>query len=153
MEQHQLLQEIISKYENDPSSVYNTWFIGSEERLKAFRAIRRGVLQVIEDIKKEKFGNDFKGSSLEFVLSAITEQKEVFEGAAHPFYWKPKLRIPDIYENESNKRAFGQFLENCNDSTKEDQIIKEIIKQDELKIKGLGPAVASIRSLELFNQT
>ena len=101
MEQYQLLQEIISKYKNDPSSVYNTWFIGSEERLKAFRAIRRGVLQVIEDIKKEKFGNDFKGSSLEFVLSAITEQKEVFEGAAHPFYWKPKLRIPDIYENEA----------------------------------------------------
>ena len=144
MEQYQLLQEIISKYKNDPSSVYNTWFIGSEERLKAFRAIRRGVLQVIEDIKKERFGSDFKGSSLEFVLSAITEQKEVFEGAAHPFYWKPKLRIPDIYENESNKRAFGQFLENCNNATKEDQIIKEIIKLDQLKIKGLGPAVASI---------
>ena len=51
MEQYQLLQEIISKYKNDPSSVYNTWFIGGEERLKAFRSIRRGVLQVIEDIK------------------------------------------------------------------------------------------------------
>jgi type II restriction enzyme len=140
----QELREIIKKYKADPSSVYNTWFIGSEDRLKAFRAIRRGVLQVIEDIKSEKFGNDFKGSSLEVVLTAITEQKQVFEGAAHPFYWKPKMRIPDIYENQTNKKAFGQFLENCFYSTKEDQLIREIIKLDELKIKGLGPAVASI---------
>ncbi len=144
MNQQQLLSEIITKYKSDPASVYNSWFIGSGERLKAFRAIKRGVLQVIEDIKNEKFGNDFKGSSLEFVLTAITEQKEVFEGAAHPFYWKPKMRIPDIYENQSNKKAFGQFLENCFYATKEDQLIREIIKLDELKIKGLGPAVASI---------
>ena len=144
MDQQQLLRDIIKKYKDDPASVYNTWFIGSEERLKAFRAIKRGVLQVIEDIKNEKFGNDFKGSSLEFVLTAITEQKQVFEGAAHPFYWKPKMRIPDIYENQTNKKAFGQFLENCFYATKEDQIIREIIKLDELKIKGLGPAVANI---------
>ena len=138
------LPDIIKAYKHDPASVYNTWFIGNEERLKAFRAIKRGVLQVIEDIKNEKFGNDFKGSSLEFVLTAITEQKQVFEGAAHPFYWKPKMRIPDIYENQNNKRAFGQFLENCYSATKEDQIIREIIKLDALKIKGLGPSVASI---------
>ncbi len=124
MDQRQLLHDIIKKYKSDPASVYNSWFIGSEERLKAFRAIKRGVLQVIEDIKNEKFGNDFKGSSLEFVLSAITEQKEVFEGAAHPFYWKPKMRIPDIYENQTNKKAFGQFLENCFYASKEDQLIR-----------------------------
>lgn len=144
MDQQQLLRDIVKKYKDDPTSVYNSWFIGSEERLKAFRAIKRGVLQVIEDIRNEKFGNDFKGSSLEFVLTAITEQKQVFEGAAHPFYWKPKMRIPDIYENQNNKRAFGQFLENCFYATREDQLIREIIKLDELKIKGLGPAVASI---------
>lgn len=101
------LSNIIEQYKSDTESVYNTWFINNEERLKAFRSIRRGVLQVIEDIKSEKFGNDFKGSSLEFVLTCITEQKQVFEGAAHPFYWKPKLRIPDIYENEKNKIAFS----------------------------------------------
>ncbi|TMP13684.1 hypothetical protein CWC06_20815, partial [Pseudoalteromonas ruthenica] len=65
-------------------------------------------------------------------------------GASHPFYWKPKLRIPDIYENESNKQAFGQFLENCLNAKSEEQIIKEIIRLDSLKIKGIGPAVASI---------
>jgi type II restriction enzyme len=138
------LDNLIKLYKSDSESVYNTWFINSGERLKAFRSIRRGVTQVIEDIKVGKFGNDFKGSSLEFVLSCITEQKQVFEGAAHPFYWKPKLRIPDIYENEKNKIAFGQFLENVLKSANETQIIREIVRLDEFKIKGLGPAVASI---------
>jgi len=138
------LSKIIEQYKSDTESVYNTWFINNEDRLKAFRSIRRGVLQVIEDIKGGKFGNNFKGSSLEFVLTCITEQKQVFEGAAHPFYWKPKLRIPDIYENEKNKIAFGQFLENVLKATNEEQIVKEIIRLDDLKIKGLGPAVASI---------
>lgn len=54
------------------------------------------------------------------------------------------MRIPDIYENQSNKKAFGQFLENCFYETKNDQLICEIIKLDELRIKGLSPAVASI---------
>ena len=105
--------KIISQFKTDRESVYNTWFINNEKRLIAFRSIRHGVMQVVDEIKNKKFGNDFKGSSLELVLSGITEQKQVFEGAAHPFYWKPKLRIPDIYENETNKIAFGQFLENC----------------------------------------
>lgn len=139
-----MLQSIISKYKSDPESVYNTWFVSSADRLKAFRSIRRGVLQVIRDIKGGKFGNDFKGSSLEVVLTSITEQKQVFVGAAHPFYWKPKLRIPDIYENEVNKKYFGQFLECCIEATREDQLIREILKLDEKNIKGLGPAVASI---------
>ncbi len=138
------LHQIIQAYKTDPESVYNTWFVGSSDRLKAFRSIRRGVLQVIQDIKEGKFGNDFKGSSLEVVLTSITEQKQVFVGAAHPFYWKPKLRIPDIYENETNKKHFGQFLECCIEATKEDQLIREVLKLDEKNIKGLGPAVASI---------
>lgn len=136
-------QSIIQTYKNDPESVYNTWFINNEARLKAFGAIRRGVEQVIKDIKEDVFPNDFKGSSLEVVLNAITEQKQVFEGAAHPFYWKPKLRIPDIYENDANKILFGQFLESCL-KTKEEQIIKEIIKLSHQNIKGLGPSAANI---------
>jgi len=138
------LKSIIDKYKKDEESVYNSWFVNNDERLKAFRSIRRGVIDVIQDIKNGSFGNDFKGSSLEFVLNCITEQKQVFKGASHPFYWKPKLRIPDIYENEENKIAFGQFLEKCINATKEDQIIKEIIHLDQRKIKGLGPAVANI---------
>lgn len=138
------LTETIQRYKQDKESVYHTWFINNQERLKAFRSIRRGVSQVVKDIKDGGFGNDFKNSSLEFVLKVITEQKQVFEGAAHPFYWKPKLRIPDIYESEENKLAFGMFLENCLNAKTDDQILSEIVRLDTRKIKGLGPAVASI---------
>lgn len=137
-------ERIVQIYKADSESVYNTWFINSDERLKAFRAIRRGVEQVIADIKAGSFGNDFRSSSLEFVLNSITEQKQVFEGAAHAFYWKPKLRIPDIYENEANKCAFGQFLEDCLHGTREDQLVREILKLSARGIKGLGPALANI---------
>lgn len=107
------LGPLVESCKNDPESVYNTWFVGSEARLKAFRSIRRGVEAVVRDIQTGRFPNDFKGSSLEFVLACITEQKQVFEDAAHPFFWKPKLRIPDIYENGGNQQAFGQFLFSC----------------------------------------
>lgn len=143
MENHSLT-ELTAWYKADPESVYNTWFVGGEERLKAFRAIRRGVRDTIDSIAAGTFGNDFKGSPLEVVLTAITEQKQVFEGAAHPFYWKPKLRIPDIYENEENKRKFGAFLEACYNATREDQILTEMSRLAAAQIKGLGPAVASI---------
>lgn len=140
----QLLQPTAESYKADPESVYNTWFISNEERLKAFRSIRRGVATVVDDIKHRRFPNDFKGSSLEFVLGCISEQKQVFEGAAHPFYWKPKLRIPDIYENEANKQAFGEFLYACLESTDVRALEKEVLKLSAKGIKGLGPSVGNI---------
>lgn len=138
------LPKLIARYKNDPESVYSTWFIGGEARLKAFRSIRMGVRATVSSIAAGTFGNDFKGSPLEVVLAAITEQKQVFEGAAHPFYWKPKLRIPDIYENEANKKAFGLFLNACLNATQEAQILDEMSRLASLNIKGLGPSVASI---------
>jgi type II restriction enzyme len=138
------LKELVGRYKADGESVYNTWFIEGGARMKAFRSIRRGVIEVIEAIKAGTFGNDFKGSPLEFVLSCITEQKQVFEGAAHPFYWKPKLRIPDIYESEENKAAFGRFLENCLTCSTADKLVREVLTLDARRIKGLGPAVANI---------
>ena len=138
------LTELISRYKADPESVYNTWFISGAERMKAFRAIRRGVRDTVDAIVAGTFGNDFKGSPLEVVLTAITEQKQVFEGAAHPFYWKPKLRIPDIYENEGNKQKFAAFLQACLTANRENQVLAEMSRLAEAKIKGLGPAVASI---------
>lgn len=135
---------LIDVYKQSPDLTYHSWFLHNEDRLKAFRSIRRGVLQVISDIRDGSFPNDFKGSSLEFVLTCITEQKQVFEGASHPFYWKPKLRIPDIYENQDNKRHFGQFLECCLKANKPETLVAEINRLDSYQIKGLGPAVASI---------
>ena len=50
------LPPLIQQYKADSESVYNTWFINNEERLKAFRSIRRGVQQVVKDIKAGSFG-------------------------------------------------------------------------------------------------
>ena len=138
------LVELIARYKADSESVYSTWFINGEERMKAFRAIRRGVRDTVDSIAAGTFPNDFKGSPLEIVLTAITEQKQVFEGAAHPFYWKPKLRIPDIYENETNKQKFGAFLQACLTATREEQVLTEMSRLGAAQIKGLGPSVASI---------
>lgn len=112
--------------------------------MKAFRSIRRGVRDTVDAIASGTFGNDFKGSPLEVVMAAITEQKQVFEGAAHAFFWKPKMRIPDIYENEENKRKFGSFLQSCLAASREDQIMGEVSRLASAQIKGLGPAVANI---------
>lgn len=141
------MEALLTAYKNDPESVYQTWFLNNEDRLKAFRSIRKSLSKVIAEIEGGTFGNDFKGSSLETVITVITaisEQKQIFEGAAHAFFWKPKLRIPDIYEHEGNKRAFGRFLKACLETTQEEKILSEIEKLDALKIKGLGPAVANI---------
>ncbi|WP_080837501.1 hypothetical protein [Cohnella massiliensis] len=138
------MEDIIQEYKRDPESVYHTWFLNNDDRLKAFRTIRKSLAKVILEIELGTFGNDFKGSSLEIVLAAISEQKQVFEGAAHAFYWKPKLRIPDIYENVPNQKAFGRFLKACMEATAEEQVIAEIGKLNALQIKGLGPAVANI---------
>jgi type II restriction enzyme len=138
------LSDLIHQYKHDSESVYNTWFIGSDDRMKAFRSIRRGVGDTVKAIANGTFGNDFRGSPLEDVLYAITEQKQMFEGAAHPFYWKPKLRIPDIYENEANQRKFGSFLSACLNGTREEQLLAEMSRLAEAGIKGLGPAAATI---------
>src|SRR3990172_8594917 len=138
------VRRLVDQYKSDSESVYNTWFIGGQERMKAFRAIRQGVRDAVDSIAAGTFGNDFKGSPLEVVLTTITEQKQIFEGAAHPFFWKPKLRIPDIYENESNKRKFGAFLESCLNATREDQILTAMSRLAAMQIKGLGPSVANI---------
>lgn len=140
----ELITKLANEYKQDKESVYQIWFLNNEERLKAFRTIRNGLFEVINAIENRTFGNDFKGSLLETVITAISEQKQVFTGAAHAFYWKPKLRIPDIYENENNQLAFGRFLKACISATNERQILQEIVKLDQLQIKGLGPAVANI---------
>lgn len=137
------LQALVERYCTDPESVHETWFNGAE-RLKAFRTIRRGIQDVIQDIVRGAFPRDYRGSSLEVVMNAITEQKQVFRGAAHAFYWKPKLRIPDIYEDRNNQLGFARFLDEALKATREEQILTAIHRLDALGIKGLGPAAANI---------
>ena len=136
-------RELIVRWREDPNGTYQTWFLW-EERLKNFRSIRRGIAEVVREIEAREFGNVYKGSSLETVVGSIAEQRRVFKGADHAFLWKPKLRIPDIYENPENQLAFGRFLKVCHCCSQEEQILEAIRVLDARKIKGLGPACANL---------
>ncbi len=134
---------LIRRWREDPNGTYRSWFLW-EERLKNFRSIRRGLEMVVAEIDAGTFGNVYKGSSLETVVGSIAEQRQVFKGADHAFLWKPKLRIPDIYEDPDNQRAFGRFLHTCACCDGEAQVIAAIQQLDSKGIKGLGPAAANL---------
>lgn len=134
---------LIVRWRDDAGGTYRSWFLW-EERLKNFRAIRSGIREVVAEIAADTFGNVYKGSSLETVVGAIAEQRQIFKGADHAFLWKPKLRIPDIYESRPNQVAFGRFLECCCDCDDEATILRQIQALDAQKIKGLGPAAANL---------
>lgn len=138
-----LLRVLIERWRDDPAATYRTWFLW-DERLKNFRSIRRGIAQVVEEIEAGTFGNVYRGSSLETIVGSIAEQRQIFKGADHAFLWKPKLRIPDIYENSENQRAFGRLLHHCCCCSTERELIDGIETIDRLAIKGLGPAVANL---------
>ena len=137
------LRDLIVRWREDSGATYRSWFLW-DERLKNFRAIRRGILQVVKEIEQGTFGNVYRGSSLETAVGAIAEQRQMFKGADHAFLWKPKLRIPDIYESRENQIAFGRFLECCCDCGDEATILRQIRALDARKVKGLGPAAANL---------
>ena len=137
------VRQLIERWLNDPAGTYQSWFLWPE-RIKNFRSIRRGIAQVVLDIEQGTFGHLYRGSSLETIVHSIAEQRQIFKGADHAFLWKPKLRIPDIYENPANQRAFGQLLAICAGCSGAGQIIGAIHNLDRMAIKGLGPAVANL---------
>lgn len=130
---------LIERYHADTESVYHTWFLEAN-RLKAFRTIRRGLATLVDDLTSQTFHHDYRGSTLETVVEAVAEQKQVFAGAAHPFYWKPKLRIPDIYESRPNQARYATFLAAALKTSDPATIITEILRLTNPPIKGLGPA-------------
>lgn len=137
------LRKLIARWRDDAGATYRAWFLW-EQRLKNFRSIRRGIRQVVAEIDAGKFGNVYKGSSLETVVGSIAEQRQIFRGADHAFLWKPKLRIPDIYESATNQRAFASFLDTCSCCTSDDALVAAIRALDRHAIKGLGPAAANL---------
>lgn len=137
------LRSLIVRWREDAGGTYRTWFLW-EERLKNFRSIRTGLRQVTQEIEEGSFGTAYKGSSLEAVVGSIAEQRQIFKGADHAFLWKPKLRIPDIYESPENQRAFGRFLQTCACADGEKALIEAIRELDARRIKGLGPATANL---------
>lgn len=137
------VKALLEKWREDPAGTYQNWFLW-EERIKNFRSIRRGLLKVIEEIRNGTFGTAYRGSSLETVVHSIAEQRQIFKGADHAFLWKPKLRIPDIYEDRENQKAFGRFLESCLECCDECDLLDAIHELDSKHIKGLGPAAANL---------
>lgn len=137
------LRSLIARWRDDPGASYRTWFLW-EERIKNFRSIRRGLSRVVEEIEAGTFGNVYKGSSLETVVGSIAEQRQIFKGADHAFLWKPKLRIPDIYESPDNQRAFARFLSACACCSDGEGIVEAVQQLDRQSIKGLGPAAANL---------
>ena len=134
---------LISRWRQDSGGTYQTWFLW-EERLKNFRSIRRGLAEVVSEIEAGTFGTAYKGSSLETVVGSIAEQRQMFKGADHAWLWKPKLRIPDIYENRDNQLAFARFLHACACCDTEAQVLDAIRGLDRRQIKGLGPTAANL---------
>ncbi len=137
------LRVLITRWRDDPGGTYRSWFLW-EERLKNFRSIRRGIAGVVSEIETGTFGNLYRGSSLETVVHSVAEQRQIFKGADHAFLWKPKLRIPDIYESRDNQRAFGHFLDACVCCSTAEQVVSAIHQLDAHRIKGLGPAAANL---------
>ncbi|MES2919362.1 MAG: type II restriction endonuclease [Pseudomonadota bacterium] len=137
------VQTLLQRWRSDPGGTYQSWFLW-EERIKNFRSIRRGLQAVIAEIEAGTFGTQYRGSSLETVVHSIAEQRQIFKGADHAFLWKPKLRIPDIYESPTNQRAFGAFLNTCLCCNTDQALIDAIHALDQHRIKGLGPAVANL---------
>lgn len=137
------LRQLIAAWRDDPAATYQSWFLWSE-RIKNFRSIRRGLQVVVDEIATGRFGNAYRGSSLETVVHSIAEQRQIFRGADHAFLWKPKLRIPDIYEDAGNQQSFGRLIDRCACCSTEGEILRHIAEIDSRGIKGLGPAVANL---------
>jgi len=138
-----LTARLIHRWRDDHAGTYRTWFLW-EERLKNFRSIRRGLAKVAGEIEAGTFGNAYQGSSLQTVVGAIAEQRQIFKGADHAWLWKPKLRIPDIYEHPENQRTFGRMLDTCACCTEEHQVLAAIHHFSTHGIKGLGPSAANL---------
>jgi type II restriction enzyme len=135
--------KLIERWRGDANGTYQSWFLW-DERLKNFRSIRRGLQVVVQEIRDDRFGTAYRGSSLETVVHSIAEQRQIFRGADHAFLWKPKLRIPDIYENRDNQVAFGRFLDTCLCCQEEAELVQAVRELDGKNIKGLGPACANL---------
>lgn len=137
------LETLLYRWREDPAGTYRRWFLW-QERIKNFRSIRRGLAVVVDEIRADTFGRQYRGSSLETVVKSVAEQRPMFRGADHAFLWKPKLRIPDIYEDRENQLAFADFLHQCSCCDTADEVLAAIHRLDGRQIKGLGPAAANL---------
>jgi type II restriction enzyme len=79
-----VFRDLVKRWRGDPGGTYQSWFLWND-RLKNFRSIRRGVEEVVSEIDAGTFVSAYRGSSLEMVVGAIAEQRQMFKGADHAF--------------------------------------------------------------------
>ncbi len=91
--------QIIHQYKTDTESVYNIWFVDDDQKLKAFRTIRRCVFQVIEDIKSKTFPSD---------LGAIAEL--CFESRTQKILLGPEEYLSEAETKYLNINRIGEAL-------------------------------------------
>lgn len=138
------LKDTMDQYMHNPKLLYQSWYINNENRQKAFNQVKKGVRKIVKTIADGSFPRDLHGSALEEVMDIICGQQEIFKGAKHAFMWKPKMRIPDIYENRSNQVAFADMLSQVLETNQEVKMLVAIEELDKQHINGLGPSVANI---------
>jgi Protein of unknown function (DUF3347) len=88
------LSQIIRQYKDDQQSVYNTWFINNEDRLKAFRSIRSrssllkaaGIISQTKDLKAQREG--FANLSANMLSLA-----KMVKLSAEPVYQQHRLNV------------------------------------------------------------
>ena len=134
---------LIDHWKADPHSTFNSWFLW-EERLKNFRSIRRGIGQVVKDIRSRHLRQCLPGLITGDGRGLGRRAAPDLQGCRSRLPWKPKLRIPDIYENAENQRAFARLLHTCDCCDTAQAVVEAIQRIDTLQIKGLGPAVANL---------
>ena len=100
------LRPLLEQWRRDPGATYLAWFLW-EERLKNFRSIRRGVEAVVEEIEADRFGNVYKGSSLETVVGSIAEQRQIFNRRSPFGYSGTKEGNISIHEAQTRHSRRG----------------------------------------------
>ncbi|EAD4720646.1 type II restriction endonuclease, partial [Listeria monocytogenes] len=70
------LTDVFNQYKTRENLLYQTWFIKSEKRLRAFKRVRKYVQLFIKHVNNGTFPTDFKNSALEDIMDVIAEQTE-----------------------------------------------------------------------------
>lgn len=137
------LGPLIQRWKADPGSTYRSWFLW-DERLKKLSVHTARPSRCGARDRRRHLRQRVPRLIARSVVGSIAEQQQIFKGADHAFLWKPKLRIPDIYENADNQRAFARLLQSCDCCDTAEVVIDAIRRIDAVAIKGLGPAVANL---------
>lgn len=137
-----LLPVMLSQWRADDASMYHAWFVRGD-RARNTRAIRRKLRTVISEIQAGRFTRSYQGSSLEGVISAVSDQSPIFETTAHLSRAMWTRQAEDDVEDRCNRRALGRFLRECSGGA-ESVTVRAIRVLESRKIEARGPVAANL---------